>query len=1271
MSSPLTLRTGRVIPQRWLLRLTLAMVCALSARAAHAVLDTPPIPDAPANVVMLLKWCWEHKDIQRYRDLFTADFRFTSGSDLAWGRDEELATVGHLFGGGTPTQASVSSLSLGYLGLLLPGTDSSLGRTWPWHQQALLPAVLVMSRGDGSNLQGEGLTLFYLVRGDSAAIPADMQARGIRPDSTRWYIERWEDQPSGVTIDHAPAITALSTLTAYSGRPLTMNVTVFDQEEDTITSLTADVPPGASFVPGPDNTTAQFRWTPTLADVGDRVVTIHAANQLWSDFVTRVTVRSAGLRASLAANPSTGSDPLFVRLDASGTTSPNANVIRYVFDFGDGSSWTQGYGIVTHTYRVGTWTAKVTAFDSFEAVDSAKATIVVKHVNTPPAAAMTCTPTSGKPPLTVRLDASAAKDDDGHIVSYRFYFGDGKDTTQTTPIATHVYQVGNPMAKVTVVDDLGDSASVSIPLDIHGDRPPAVVAPPTWSMLVADSLKLDVIVTDPDGDAIASLTANLPAGAAFVPAADNRSGRMTWTPGLSDLGVHRVSFVAANALTDSAVVMITVSEHPPDRPPVVVAPASVAGKAGKQLSFSVTVSDSDRNPIASLAAALPVGAHFAPGAGNLSGTFTWTPSVQDVGVHVVTFTASNALTGTAQTSIEVRPPNAIPVATMSVTPTSGTEPLTVHFNAAGSYDTDGRVISYFYDYGDGTHAQLASPEATHTYAAGSWRPRLTVYDDDDATGSMDVAVQVAAVRSVAGALGAITKLESSWRDRSLARYRELFTADFRFAFADDDSVGDRYPGRTWTREDELLAAGRLFAGGNGAEPPATSIGLGADAAIAGSSYVPGRSYPWHMQVLVPNIGLDVSRGDAPSLHVQGRALFSVVRGDSARIPQELLDLGFRPDSTQWYIEGWRDMTGLGGAVNHPPSASIALSPAIGVDPLLVRVDASRSRDDDGTIKNYRFDFGDGDSFSQTSPVCLHTFHAGDWYVTVTVTDDQGSLSSAGVPITVLAPGTEPNLARNPSFESDLKGWNSYAGSLLQRVDGSGHDGNVGLQVAGPPAINGSFGVNDSPDMVRWTLSPGIHYRYTAWVRSPSSHGQAKLRVTEYLISSGAKLGMATSTPVSLSPEWQQLTVDYTTTATNSTLDFQVRDFPLVGSELFFTDDVSVRNVSAPGAGTGMASWYDGEHDPVALEPRLTPSPMHDSGTLRFMTSQPGALRVEVLDIAGRRVRGLMNEREAPAGLYELPITRAGDDGGRLRPGMYFWRIQSPEGAKTGRFVMLQ
>jgi len=38
---------------------------------------------------------------------------------------------------------------------------------------------------------------FHLVRGDSALLPQELLDRGARRDSTRWYVERWDDETVG------------------------------------------------------------------------------------------------------------------------------------------------------------------------------------------------------------------------------------------------------------------------------------------------------------------------------------------------------------------------------------------------------------------------------------------------------------------------------------------------------------------------------------------------------------------------------------------------------------------------------------------------------------------------------------------------------------------------------------------------------------------------------------------------------------------------------------------------------------------------------------------------------------------------------------------------------------------------------------------------------------------------------------------------------------------------------------------------------------------
>lgn len=60
-------------------------------------------------------------------------------------------------------------------------------------------------------------------------------------------------------------------------------------------------------------------------------------------------------------------------------------------------------------------------------------------------------------------------------------------------------------------------------------------------------------------------------------------------------------------------------------------------------------------------------------------------------------------------------------------------PGTFYFNAGASSDSDGSIVSYRWDFGDGTVITRTTPTISHTYAtSGSYGVRLTVTDDDGA-----------------------------------------------------------------------------------------------------------------------------------------------------------------------------------------------------------------------------------------------------------------------------------------------------------------------------------------------------------------------------------------------------------------------------------------------------------------------------------------------------------------------------------------------------------
>jgi len=89
-------------------------------------------------------------------------------------------------------------------------------------------------------------------------------------------------------------------------------------------------------------------------------------------------------------------------------------------------------------------------------------------------------------------------------------------------------------------------------------------------------------------------------------------------------------------------------------------------------------------------------------------------------------------------------PNVPPVAsTLGSTPLVGVAPLSVRLDGSASLDVDGSIVSYRWEFGDGSVAATTAV-ANHVYAAGTYTARLSVTDDAGATSSATVQVVVSA-----------------------------------------------------------------------------------------------------------------------------------------------------------------------------------------------------------------------------------------------------------------------------------------------------------------------------------------------------------------------------------------------------------------------------------------------------------------------------------------------------------------------------------------------
>lgn len=89
--------------------------------------------------------------------------------------------------------------------------------------------------------------------------------------------------------------------------------------------------------------------------------------------------------------------------------------------------------------------------------------------------------------------------------------------------------------------------------------------------------------------------------------------------------------------------------------------------------------------------------------------------------------------------------NKLPVVKVQSNKVSGTEPLTVNFSSTGSFDSDGSIVEYQWDFdGDGSIDQRGATlsSASHTFSRGSYDVTLYIEDDAGEVGSATVLVSV-------------------------------------------------------------------------------------------------------------------------------------------------------------------------------------------------------------------------------------------------------------------------------------------------------------------------------------------------------------------------------------------------------------------------------------------------------------------------------------------------------------------------------------------------
>src|SRR6267378_678194 len=206
-----------------------------------------------------------------------------------------------------------------------------------------------------------------------------------------------------------------------------------------------------------------------------------------------------------------------------------------------------------------------------------------------------------------------------------------------------------------------------VPFATAHAQAPSLSAIPNVGVNAGATATVNVVAVDVGGRPIA-LTASLPSfGTLNTPTSGTGVvvTTLSLAPSTANVGTYTGAVTAtAGGVANIKTFEITVNAAGSNRAPVVTAPALQEVTAGSTLSFTVSASDADADAITSLSASgVPAGATFTPNASNTSGMFHWTPGAGDVGEYDIAFTASNSLSGAAVTHIRVAS-----AATVTITP---------------------------------------------------------------------------------------------------------------------------------------------------------------------------------------------------------------------------------------------------------------------------------------------------------------------------------------------------------------------------------------------------------------------------------------------------------------------------------------------------------------------------------------------------------------------------------------------------------------------------
>ena len=324
----------------------------------------------------------------------------------------------------------------------------------------------------------------------------------------------------------------------------------------------------------------------------------------------------------------------------------------------------------------------------------------------------------------------------------------------------------------------------------------------------------------------------------------------------------------------------------------------------------------------------------------------------------------------------------------------------ITFNASGSYDPDGTIINYFWNFGDGTNASGVILD--HAYADdGNYTVTLTVTDDDGASAPASATKTVlnrSPVASFTESATTVSTGEVIYFNASPSYDLDGTIATYFWDFGDGTNASGVTVNHSYF-DDGNYTVTLTVTDDDGTTATATAIKTVLNRSPV-ASFTESAETVYTAEVIAFN---------ASASHDPDGTVVSYFWdfGDGTNATGMTVEHVYADDGNYIVILTVTDDDGATDTaqstktiLNNPPIAIFTESTETALINEIIAFNASDSYDPDGTIVNYFWDFGDG---SNTTGILVnHSFSMnGTFIVTLTITDNEGSTSSVNATKTIM------------------------------------------------------------------------------------------------------------------------------------------------------------------------------------------------------------------------------------------------------------------------------